>query len=96
MSSSSVAPKFRVAICGAGIGGLVLAISIEKFAQRDVQIDVYESHDAITTAGAGISITSRAAEIMQELGMYEEIFDVSTKPSSAGFGLPKCLSVNRV
>ncbi|OJA14796.1 hypothetical protein AZE42_09720 [Rhizopogon vesiculosus] len=54
-----------------GIGGLVLAIAIEKFAQHDVQIDVYESHDAITTAGAGISIASRAAEIMQELGMYK-------------------------
>ncbi|OJA09582.1 hypothetical protein AZE42_13065, partial [Rhizopogon vesiculosus] len=86
MSSSSAAPKFRVAICGAGIGGLVLAIAIEKFAQRNVQIDVYESRDAITTAGAGISIALRATEIMRELGMYEEIFGVSTKPPSSGLG----------
>ncbi|OAX36317.1 FAD/NAD(P)-binding domain-containing protein [Rhizopogon vinicolor AM-OR11-026] len=83
MSSSSAAPKFRVAICGAGIGGLALAIAIEKFAQHDVQINVYESRDDITTAGAGISIALRATEIMRELGMYEEIFGVSTKfPSS--------------
>ncbi|OAX37520.1 hypothetical protein K503DRAFT_866798 [Rhizopogon vinicolor AM-OR11-026] len=92
MSSSSAAPKFRVAICGAGIGGLALAIAIGKFAQHDVQIDVYESRDAITTAGAGILIGPRAAEIVQELGMYEEAFGVSTKPPYSGLGLPKSLS----
>ncbi|OAX33431.1 FAD/NAD(P)-binding domain-containing protein [Rhizopogon vinicolor AM-OR11-026] len=81
MSSSSATPKFRVAICGAGIGGLVLAITIDKFAECDVKIDLYEARDAIITAGAGISLGPHSTEIMEELGMHEEISRVSTKPS---------------
>ncbi|KAG1752195.1 hypothetical protein EDB19DRAFT_1903578 [Suillus lakei] len=53
MSLSST-PKFRVAICDAGIGGLVLAITIGKFARRNIHIDLSEAHDAIMAAGAGI------------------------------------------
>ncbi|KAG2126583.1 hypothetical protein DEU56DRAFT_959331 [Suillus clintonianus] len=87
MSPLSGSPKFRVAICGAGIGGLVLAITIGKFAGRDIHIDLYEAHDTITTAGAGVSLWRRATEIMEELGMYEEMSYVSTKPSSSSNGL---------
>jgi salicylate hydroxylase len=79
---------------GAGIGGLALAVTIGKYAERDIQIDIYEAHDAITTAGAGISISPRATEIMQELDMYEEILRISTKPSSSGYGLSKSLFTN--
>jgi salicylate hydroxylase len=73
MLLSSSTPKFRVAICGAGIGGLVLAITIGKFARSDIHIDLYEAHDAITTAGAGISLSPRTAEVMVELGLNEKI-----------------------
>ncbi|OAX42229.1 hypothetical protein K503DRAFT_388404 [Rhizopogon vinicolor AM-OR11-026] len=84
-------PKFRVAICGAGVGGLVLAVTIGKFAERDIQIDIYEAHDAITAVGAGIVTGLREAEIIQELGIYEEYSRVS-KPPSAIHGLSKsCL-----
>lgn len=72
---------------GAGIGGLFLAVTIGKFAGRDVQIDLYEAHDAITIAGAGISIWPRTTEIMEELAISEEVSRVSTKPSSASHGL---------
>ncbi|KAG1888349.1 hypothetical protein F4604DRAFT_1092037 [Suillus subluteus] len=73
MLISSSTPKFRVAICGAGIGGLVLAITIGKFAGHDIYIDLYEAHDAITTSGAGISVPRRTAEVMVELGLSEKI-----------------------
>ncbi|OAX31983.1 FAD/NAD(P)-binding domain-containing protein [Rhizopogon vinicolor AM-OR11-026] len=79
MSSSLTTPKFRVAICGAGIGGLVLAITIGKFAERDVKIDLYEARDAIITAGAGISLSLHPNQIMEELGMHEEVSRFSTK-----------------
>ncbi|OAX34942.1 FAD/NAD(P)-binding domain-containing protein [Rhizopogon vinicolor AM-OR11-026] len=78
MSFSSGTPKFRVAICGAGIGGLVLAVTIGKFADRDVQIDLYEAHDDITTAGAGLVISRRTMEMIESLGLNKELFDVST------------------
>ncbi|KAG2124433.1 hypothetical protein DEU56DRAFT_595143 [Suillus clintonianus] len=83
MSLSSISPKFRVAICGAGIGGLVLAVTIGKFAGCNIDIDLYEAHDAITTAGAGVSLWRRATEIIEELGMHDEFSRVSTKPSSS-------------
>ncbi|KAG1734939.1 uncharacterized protein EDB91DRAFT_577444 [Suillus paluster] len=86
MSLSSGTPKFRVAICGAGIGGLALAITIGKFACHDIHIDLYEAHDAITTAGAGITVSRRTSEVMQELGMYEEISRASTKPPPSSRG----------
>jgi salicylate hydroxylase len=81
----SANPKFRVAICGAGVGGLALAVAIGKFANEDIHIDLYEAHDAITTVGAGIVITSRTSEVMKELGMHEEISRVSTKSPSSNY-----------
>ncbi|KAG1871764.1 hypothetical protein DFJ58DRAFT_762287 [Suillus subalutaceus] len=84
MLLSSSTPKFRVAICGAGIGGL--------FAGRDIHIDLYEAHDAITTAGAGISVSRRTAEVMVELGLYEKFphtsssYDMRLRKSNAPNG----------
>ncbi|OAX42236.1 FAD/NAD(P)-binding domain-containing protein [Rhizopogon vinicolor AM-OR11-026] len=83
MSPSSSTPKFRVAICGTGIGGLTLAVTIAKFAERDIQVDMYEAHDAITTTGAGIMISRRTAEVMEALGLNEEISRVSIKDPSS-------------
>ncbi|KAG2134803.1 hypothetical protein DEU56DRAFT_913583 [Suillus clintonianus] len=86
MSLSSSTPKFRVAICGAGIGGLVLAITIGKFAGHSIHIDLYEAHEAITTAGAGVGISPRTLEVIKELGIYEEYSRVANKPSSSSLG----------
>ncbi|KAG1789152.1 uncharacterized protein HD556DRAFT_1529620 [Suillus plorans] len=87
MPLSSADPKFRVAICGAGIGGLALAVTIGKFANQDIHIDLYEAHDATTTGGAGVVLSSRTMEVMKELDMYEEISRVSTKPPSSSHAL---------
>jgi salicylate hydroxylase len=81
---------------GAGIGGLFLAITIEKFADRNIQVDLYEAHDAITTAGAGIVVSQRTTEIIEALGLYEEISRVSTKPPSSNYGLSKSFFNNYV
>lgn len=61
MPLASADPKFRVAICGAGIGGLALAVIIGKFADQDIHIDLYEVDDV------GIALSSRTTEIMKEL-----------------------------
>ncbi|KAG1819184.1 uncharacterized protein BJ212DRAFT_1298430 [Suillus subaureus] len=83
MSFSLANPKFRVAICGAGVGGLALAVTIGKFADRDIHIDLYEAHDTITTVGAGIVVSGRTSEVMKELDVYEEISRISTNPPSS-------------
>ncbi|KAG1818113.1 uncharacterized protein BJ212DRAFT_1446574 [Suillus subaureus] len=82
MLFSSSTPKLNSLCSGAGIGGLVLAITIGKFAGRDIHIDLYEARDVIATAGAGISVSRRTAEVMVELGLYEK----SPHPSSS-YGL---------
>jgi len=83
---------------GAGIGGLVLAVTIGKFADRDVQIDLYEAHDAITTAVTGIVVSRHIREVMEVLGLYQEVIRVSAEPPSSSSGLssvvcPPCLTI---
>ncbi|EIW81164.1 FAD/NAD(P)-binding domain-containing protein [Coniophora puteana RWD-64-598 SS2] len=76
---SSTQPRLRVAICGAGIGGLLLAVVIGKFSS-DIALDIYEAHDAVATAGAGISFRQRTLNIAKQLGIYDEIAAVVTFP----------------
>ncbi|OJA17266.1 hypothetical protein AZE42_03032, partial [Rhizopogon vesiculosus] len=79
--------KFRVAICGAGIGGLFLAVTIGKFADCNVQVDLYEAHDTITTAGTGIVVSRHIMEVMEVLGLHQEVIRVSAEPPSSSYGL---------
>ncbi|EEB94045.1 hypothetical protein MPER_07213 [Moniliophthora perniciosa FA553] len=51
MTSNS---RLRVAICGAGIGGLTCALALSKF--PDIEIDVYESAGKLAEIGAGIGL----------------------------------------
>jgi salicylate hydroxylase len=90
------AMQIKFLCSGAGIGGLVLAVTIAKFADRDIQIDLYEAHDAIRTTGTGITVSRRTTEVLEALGLYEEISRVLMKPPSSGHGLSKNLSGNRV
>ncbi|EGO23290.1 hypothetical protein SERLADRAFT_440027 [Serpula lacrymans var. lacrymans S7.9] len=75
----SPAGKFRVAICGAGIGGLMLAVVLGKYS--DIPIDLYEAQAEITTVGAGVTVWRRTREIMIELGLYSELSEVTTRSS---------------
>ncbi|KAH0831274.1 hypothetical protein J3R83DRAFT_13909 [Lanmaoa asiatica] len=77
LSCSESAPKFRVAICGAGIGGLVLAITIGKY-DPSIPIDLYEAHDSIDTAGLGITVWKQTHEVMVELGLLDEFKQIFT------------------
>ncbi|KAH7928888.1 FAD/NAD(P)-binding domain-containing protein [Leucogyrophana mollusca] len=77
-------PKFRVAISGAGIGGLVLALTIGKYS--NLPIDLYEAQSEITTVGAGISIWRRTMEILEELGLSEDIAKVASRPTDPTHG----------
>ncbi|KAH7915888.1 hypothetical protein BJ138DRAFT_1169596 [Hygrophoropsis aurantiaca] len=81
MSSS---PKFRVAISGAGIGGLLLAVTIGKYS--DVPIDLYEAHSEITTVGAGVGVWRRTMDIMKELGLYEDVAKVAGRAPDSSHG----------
>ncbi|TFK17802.1 salicylate hydroxylase [Coprinopsis marcescibilis] len=64
-------PKFRVAICGGGIGGLTAAIILAR--SQDIEVEIYESAQKLTEIGAGIGLFSRPWEIIRKIGLDEEL-----------------------
>jgi 2-polyprenyl-6-methoxyphenol hydroxylase-like FAD-dependent oxidoreductase len=56
----------RVAVIGAGIGGLTLAIALR---QRGIDVEVYERSAALTDVGAGISLWANALKALHQLGL---------------------------
>ncbi|EIM91628.1 FAD/NAD-P-binding domain-containing protein [Stereum hirsutum FP-91666 SS1] len=74
-STSSSQPKFRVAICGGGPGGLTLAVALSKFnsSTSPLSIDLYESQPEVATVGAGIAIWLRTQTILKGLGIMDAL-----------------------
>ena len=62
---------------GAGIGGLVLAITIGKY-DPSIPIDLYEAHDSIDTAGVGITVWKQVHEVLVELGLFDDFKQIFT------------------
>ncbi|KAF8217161.1 hypothetical protein K438DRAFT_1748263 [Mycena galopus ATCC 62051] len=64
------APKrLRVAISGAGIGGLTLAVALSRYPH--IEVELYESAATLTEVGAGIGLFPRPWKIIQLLGLEE-------------------------
>ncbi|KAG2120320.1 hypothetical protein BD769DRAFT_1480136 [Suillus cothurnatus] len=59
-------PKFRIAICGGGVGGLTLAVALSRY--PDIVVDVYEAAQSFYEIGAGIGVWPRAFKVLQKLG----------------------------
>ncbi|KAL0954169.1 hypothetical protein HGRIS_005302 [Hohenbuehelia grisea] len=77
----STGTRFRVAICGAGIGGLTCALALSRY--PDIQIDIYESASKLAEIGAGIGLFSRPWSVMQKLGVDQELLKyTNAKPSN--------------
>ncbi|KAI0821662.1 FAD/NAD-P-binding domain-containing protein [Trametes gibbosa] len=75
------APKFRVAICGGGIGGLTLAVALSRY--RDIGVEVYEAAGQFKEIGAGVMIWARTWEILSLLGMAEDFARIAHAPPSS-------------
>src|SRR5216110_533093 len=56
----------RIAVIGAGIGGLTAALSLR---QAGFEVDVYEQAPALTHIGGGINMGPNAARILIRLGL---------------------------
>lgn len=56
--------SFHIAIVGAGIGGLALAIALER---QDVPYTIYESASSYATVGAGVGIGPNAMRAMDQI-----------------------------
>lgn len=60
-----------MAICGAGIGGLILAVALSRY--PDIEVIVYEAASKLAEVGAGVGIFPRPWEIIKKLDLEEEL-----------------------
>ncbi len=68
----------RVAIVGAGIGGLTAALALLK---RGLDVDVYEQSPELKEVGAGIQISSNGTRVLYALGLQAALERVQVLPS---------------
>ncbi|KAF7770266.1 hypothetical protein Agabi119p4_6240 [Agaricus bisporus var. burnettii] len=76
--------KLRVGICGCGIGGLVLAIALSRY--RDVEVSIFEAATKLAEVGAGVGVFPRPWEIIQKLGLEDELLRVTEVKRREGPG----------
>ena len=73
-----MASSDKIAIVGAGIGGLAAAASLLKFG---FDVEVYEQAAEIKEVGAGIQISSNGTRVLYALGLADALGRVQVLPS---------------
>jgi len=68
----------RIAIIGAGIGGLSLGLALRE---RGLRADVFEQAGALTEIGAAIALSANATREYSRLGLLDELATASTAPT---------------
>ncbi len=74
MNSSSKSEK--IAIIGAGIAGLTVAIMLEKLG---FEIKIFESNEKVRGIGAGMGLASNAIKAFEYLGLDENVISISNQ-----------------
>lgn len=69
----------RVAIAGAGIAGLTLAVAL---ARKGIQSDVYERRPVLSEIGAGIQLSPNATACLDRLGLLAPIAARAERPEA--------------
>ena len=72
-------PVTSTAIIGAGVSGLVLALSL---ARKGISSDLFEQADSLSEVGAGLQISPNAARILDDIGILSGLRAVWTEPQS--------------
>src|SRR5689334_8170971 len=62
--------KKRFAIVGGGIGGLTLAIAMQK---QGFRVTVFENAPVIKPLGAGLGLAANAVKALTEIGIHEDV-----------------------
>src|SRR5262249_18164200 len=60
----------KIAIVGAGLGGLATALSLLR---RGLYVDVYEQASNVQEVGAGVQISANGTRVVYELGLHNEV-----------------------
>jgi salicylate hydroxylase/6-hydroxynicotinate 3-monooxygenase len=70
----------RIAIIGAGIGGLAVAAALH---QRGFAVDIYEQADKFARVGAGLQQSPNAVKVHRGLGIEDRVRQVANRPASS-------------
>lgn len=73
-----MANDLRVAIIGAGIGGLALGLALRE---RGVAAEVFEQAPALAELGAAVGVGGNATRLLRRMGLLEELEAVATVPT---------------
>ena len=72
----------KVAIAGAGIGGLTLALMLH---QRGIAVEIFESVAEINPLGVGINLLPHAVKELTELGLHNTIAELGIETASLSY-----------
>jgi salicylate hydroxylase len=70
--------ELRVAIVGAGIGGLTLAIALRE---HGIHAEVFEAAPELREVGAAVAIAANGSRLLDRLGVLTELSGSSTLPT---------------
>ncbi|PPR04131.1 hypothetical protein CVT26_001323 [Gymnopilus dilepis] len=67
--------RIRVAIIGAGIGGLTLSAALGAMKRHNsvLEVDIYEGSPRISSLGAGIGFWTRTWKVMKKIGLDQDL-----------------------
>jgi salicylate hydroxylase len=68
----------EIAVVGAGIGGLTLAIALQR---AGVTVDLYERAEELREVGAAVALSANGTRELSRLGVGEALDAVSTQPT---------------
>ncbi|ASY62778.1 Salicylate hydroxylase [Sinorhizobium sojae CCBAU 05684] len=71
--------KAPIAIVGAGIAGLTMALCL---ARQGLDSEIFEQAEALEEVGAGLQLSPNASRILIELGLLEALQEVWSEPDS--------------
>ncbi|MFG2998850.1 FAD-dependent monooxygenase [Streptomyces sp. NPDC048340] len=69
----------RVAVVGAGIGGLAAAMALRR---AGLDVDVYEQAPELSQVGAGLHLAPNGARLLHRFGLQERLREVAVRPQA--------------
>ena len=72
----------NIIIVGAGIGGLVTALCLNK---KGYKVEIYEQVEALSELGAGVQLSPNATRVLNHLDLFEDLEPYIFEPNSFQF-----------
>ncbi|KAF8621258.1 hypothetical protein AX15_007919 [Amanita polypyramis BW_CC] len=89
--------KVRVAVVGAGIGGLMLVSTIAAMdKEKKIEVDIYEAAADLTEIGAGINLWQRSYEMLVNIGLEQDVVQLCERANDSSCEIPPFANVPTV